>query len=374
MKVTQLWYYPIKGIQGIQVQSARLGPQGLQHDRRFMLCKIEKSGELAKLQLSGHPECSLFKPEVIGDKIRVKYLTPKEPLLPWKPEQDTVLEIPIEPKLKDLDRADINLYQSHVIAYRMGSDYDAWFTACFGFDTALIYIGDGRRPVLGTFSPKSQYAPPSWTSLLVSHLSGKNIYSAEEDWITFSDCAPYLVVTEESLNNVRARLSTSDVDVTAMRPNIVLDGEVAWDEDFWARLVIGGAHVVALTKNCNRCTSLNVDYETGRTAEGERGTVLKKLMSDRRVDTGMKYSPVFGRYGFLTSKSDDNTSVSIGDNVEVTARQTERAVWDWTTRDSNFARYYQKSSDANANLSIVLSFWLMAAAVLGLLPCWLFLS
>ncbi|GKU00790.1 mosc containing protein [Fusarium langsethiae] len=374
MKVTQLWYYPIKGIQGIQVQSARLGPQGLQHDRQFMLCKIEKSGELKKLQLSEHTECSLFKPEVIGDKIRVKYLIPKDPLVPWKPEQDTVLEIPIEPKLKDLARADINLHQSLVVAYRMGHDYDAWFTACFGFDTALIYIGDGRRPVLGTFSPKSQKAPPSWVSLLVSYLSGNKASSAEEDWITFSDCAPYLVVTEESLNNVRARLSTSDVDMKAMRPNIVLDGEAAWDEDFWAQLVFSGAHVIALTKNCNRCTSLNVDYKTGRTAEGERGTVLKKLMSDRRVDAGLKYSPVFGRYGFLTSKSDDNAIVFIGDNVEVTARQKERAVCDWASRDPKVARYYQKSSDTNPNLSIVLSFWLMAAAVLGLLPCWLFLS
>jgi uncharacterized protein YcbX len=339
-----------------------------------MICKIKKSGELAKVQLSEHPECSLFEPEVIGEKIRVKYLTPKEPLVPWKQEQDTVLEIPLEPKLTELAKADINLHQSLVVAYRMGSDYDAWFTACFGFDTALIYIGDGRRPVLGTFSPKAQKASLSWTSLLVSYLSGNKISSAEDDWITFSDCAPYLVATEESLNNVRARLSTSDVDMKAMRPNIVLDGEAAWDEDFWAQLVISGAHVIALTKNCNRCTSLNVDYKTGRTAEGERGTVLKKLMSDRRVDTGAKYSPVFGRYGFLTSKSDDNTMVSIGDNVEVTARQTERTVWDWPLGNSKIARYYQTSSDANPSLSIVLSFWLAAAAILGLLPCWLFLS
>ncbi|CAG7563947.1 unnamed protein product [Fusarium equiseti] len=373
MKVTQLWYYPIKGIRGVQVQSAILGPQGLQHDRRFMLCKIEKSGELTKLQLSKHPECSLFEPEVIGDKIRVKYLTPKEPLVPWKPEQDTVLEVPIEPNLNELAKADINLHQSLVVAYRMGSEYDVWFTACFGFDTALIYIGDGRRPVLGTFSPKTQNTPTSWTSLLVSCLPGKTVSPTEDDWITFSDCAPYLVATEESLNNVRTRLSTSDVDMKAMRPNIVLDGEAAWDEDFWAQLVISETHVITLTKNCNRCTSLNVDYATGRTAQGERGTVLKKLMSDRRVDAGIKYSPVFGRYGFLTSKSDDNPTVSVGDTVEVAARQTERAVWDWPLGDSKVARYY-RFSDTSPKFSIVLSFWLTAAALLGLLPCWLFFS
>ncbi|KAF4454511.1 hypothetical protein F53441_3015 [Fusarium austroafricanum] len=374
MKVTQLWYYPIKGIRGIQVQSAKLGPQGLQHDRRFMLCKIEKSGELKKVQLSEHPECSLFAPEVVGNKIRVKYLTPQEPLVPWQPEQDTVLEIPIEPDLSELRKADINLHQSLVIAYRMGPKYDAWFTACFGFDTALIFIGDGRRPVLGTFSPKTQYATLSWLTSLLSYLPGKGTSFTEDDWIAFSDCAPFLVATEESLYNVRARLLTSDVDMKAMRPNVVLDGEAAWDEDFWARLTINGAQEVTLTKNCNRCTSLNVDYATGRAAKGERGMVLKKLMSDRRVDTGAKYSPVFGRYGFLTSNSGDNAIISTGDNVEVTKRNSERTVWDWPLSDSKIARYYQSSSGTKSSLSIVLSFWLTAAALLGLLPCWLLLA
>ncbi|KAM0563219.1 hypothetical protein ACHAPJ_000936 [Fusarium lateritium] len=374
MKVTQLWYYPIKGIRGIQLQSAKLGPQGLQHDRRFMLCKIEKSGELNKVQLSKYPECSLFEQEVVGDRIRVKYLTPEEPLVPRRPEQDTILEVPIAPDLNELDKADINLHQSLVVAYRMGPKYDAWFSACFGFDTALIFIGDGRRPVLGTFSPKAQDAPPSFLSLLVSYLSGKGASRAEDDWIAFSDCAPYLITTEQSLDNVRGRLSECDVDMRAMRPNIVLDGEAAWDEDFWAQLSINGIHDVALTKNCNRCTSLNVDHDTGRTGKGERGTVLKKLMSDRRVDTGAKFSPVFGRYGFLTSKPGDNAFVSIGDKVEVTQRNAERAVWDWNLNDPKAARYYNRSSDIKSNLSIVLSFWLTTAALLGLLPCWLLLA
>nr|CEG03828.1 unnamed protein product [Fusarium acuminatum CS5907] len=367
----QLWVYPIKGVRGIQVQSARLGPQGLQHDRRFMLCKFGESGELKKIQLSEFPQCGLFATEIVGDKIQVKYLTPEEPLVPWQPAQDNVLHVPIEPDHKDLKKADINLHQSLVTAYRMGPAYDAWFTACFGFDTALIFIGDGRRPVLGTFSPKAQDPHPSWLTQLLSYIFGS---STEDDWLAFSDCAPYLFATEESLNNVRARLPSSGVDMQAMRPNIVLDGEAAWDEDYWAQLSINGVHKVALTKNCNRCTSLNVDYTTGRTAQGERGTVLKKLMSDRRVDAGLKYSPVFGRYGFLTSGPDNNAIVSIGDNVEVTERRTERTVWDWPLKDSNVSRYYRSSSGAKANLPIALSVWLTFAALLGLLPCWLLLA
>ncbi|KAF4990827.1 hypothetical protein FDECE_14225 [Fusarium decemcellulare] len=374
MKVTQLWFYPIKGIRGIQVESAKLGPQGLAYDRRFMLCRIEESGELSKIQLSKYPECSLFAQEVVGDKIRVRYLTPKIPLVPKQPKQNTVLEVPIEPKLDRLDRADVNLHQSLVLAYRMGPEYDAWFSACFGFDTALVFIGDGRRPVLGTFSPKAQTGPQSLLSSLASYFVGDGGSRTEEDWLAFSDCAPYLFATEQSLKNVSARLAGCDVDMRAMRPNIVLDGETEWDEDFWAQLSINGMHKIALTKNCNRCTSLNVDYNTGRTAEGERGTVLKKLMSDRRVDAGAKYSPVFGRYGFLVSKPRDDAIVSIGDDIQVTERRAERAVWDWPLTDPKIARYYRRPPGAEMNFSIVLSLWLTSAALLSLLPCWLLLA
>lgn len=41
-----------------------------------------------------------------------------------------------------------------------------------------------------------------------------------------------------------------------------------------------------------------IDYTTGAPVAPSRQP-LKLLMRDRRVDPGMRYSPVFGRYGFL---------------------------------------------------------------------------
>lgn len=333
-----------------------MGPQGLEHDRRFMLCKVEGgSGELTKMQLSRFPQCGLFAQEIVGDQIHVRYLKPKDPLVPTRPEQDLVLEIPLRPDLEKLDRADVNLHQALVVAYRMNPRHDAWFSACFGFDTALVYIGDARRPVLGSFSPKTQRPTKSWFASITSYVAGSAAEEDEEDWITFTDCAPYLITTEQSLRNVSARLSEGDVEMYKFRPNIVLDGEEQWDEDFWAEITIGGdsndRHVLTLTQNCNRCASLNVDYDTGQTALGERGTVLKKLMSDRRVDAGAKWSPVFGRYGFLTRSrqdahaeggDDDGAVVSVGDCVEVTRRNVEHSVFDWPVKDPQQARYYRR--------------------------------
>lgn len=316
-----------------------------------MLCKVEDSGELTKIQLARYPECGLFAQEIVGDTIQVRYLTPEERVVPSRPEQDTVLEVPLEPDLGQLEKADINLHQSLVVAYRMGTQYDAWFSACFGFPTVLVYIGDAKRPILGTLAPKASKASETssngWFSSITNYVTGSNTNQQEEeeeDWITFTDCAPYLITTQASLNNVRARLTSSDVEMYKFRPNIVLDGDTHWDEDFWAELSINDAHTLTLTKMCNRCASLNVDYDTGRMADGERGTVLKKLMSDRRVDAGSKYTPVFGRYGFLTGRREgDNVAVSVGDDVKVARRNAERPVWDWPLKDPRAARYYHGS-------------------------------
>lgn len=120
-----------------------------------------------------------------------------------------------------------------------------------------------------------------------------------------------------------------------------MDGEGAWDEDFWTELQVDGgggsdgdgdkqgtATRLALTANCGRCRSINVDYDTGRFGEGEAGTLLKKLMRDRRVDAGNKWSPVFGRYAFLMSPA-DAADIAVGDEVSVTKRSAARSVWQW---------------------------------------------
>jgi hypothetical protein len=268
--------------------------------------------------------------------------------------------VPLDPDLSSLNKQVINLHQALVNAYRMGAYFDKWFTACFGFKTVFFYIGDERRPVLGTNSPRSQplvaAAPPTqgWLPYLYSCVWGGYNYAwggryyhqveakPEPDSLAFADMAAYLVVTEKSLGNVNARFSNHTVDIVKFRPNIVVDGEIEFDEDFWTELSIGGRPVLALTKLCDRCTSLNVDYDTGRFGEGEKGMLLKKLMADRRVDKGAKWEPVFGKYAFLVDGL-DGADVSVGDEVAVTKRTAERPAADWAYTDKTIARFYRYS-------------------------------
>uniref|UniRef100_A0A8H7NNF0 MOSC domain-containing protein n=1 Tax=Bionectria ochroleuca TaxID=29856 RepID=A0A8H7NNF0_BIOOC len=275
MKVVALWVYPIKGLRGIRLECADLGPQGIKHDRNFMLCRVEEGEEPLKLQLSRFPQCALFSQEIVGDSIQVRYNVPEEPLVPPCPEQAEVLEVPLGPDITQLRKEEVNLHQSKVNAYRMGDRYDAWFTACFGFPTALFYIGDERRPILGTFSPDSEPTPrpKGWLAALSDYMAPGTTTTAGEEpkWLTFSDCAPFLITTGASLANVSARLAAGDMEMAKFRPNIVLDGDKEWDEDFWTRLTLNGRPAFTLTKMCVRCTSVNVDYDTGRPARASAG-------------------------------------------------------------------------------------------------------
>ncbi|KAL2126579.1 hypothetical protein VTI74DRAFT_648 [Chaetomium olivicolor] len=353
MKITGLYVYPIKGLRGIKLDSAQIGPQGISHDRRFMLWEVKPSdGKLAKIQVDSHPKCALFEQQIIpgsheGEEavITVRYLGSISESSPTAAD-DQPLTLPLEPDLSTLEKFNVNLHGSPAAAYRMGASYDTWFSARFGVSTMLVYLGDGRRGIIGkTLLPKAarerqqQQQQRGWITSLASYITGSGAPDKDsEPWITFADAAALLVTSEASLRDVRERLLGGlPVEMYKFRPNVVVDGEgeEPWAEDFWAELTIHRdgehgddteEHKLELMGNCVRCTSLNVDYQTGKPAEGELGNVLKRLMKDRRVDPGSKWSPVFGRYAAPIGRG---FTISVGDEVEVTQRNTERTVWDW---------------------------------------------
>ncbi|KAK1964986.1 MOSC domain-containing protein, partial [Colletotrichum sublineola] len=372
MKIKALNVYPIKALRPIPLESATLTPQGILHDRTYMLFKVSPDSSLRKMQLSTFPQCALFSQEIVSssassgegpkDTILVRYNTPNPPLVDQHPLQDTVLSVPLVPDIATLQAVSVDLHGSPAEALRMGDPYDAFFSACFGFPAILVHIGSGRRRVLGSFAPGSQspasspkQQPPSASSLLSSITSYLPSFtspeppSGEKDdaaWLTFTDCAPYLITSSSSLAHPSLAPFQGTPLMPKFRPNIVVDDpvEAPFAEDFWAELSLPGSGSgtggptsarLLLTANCGRCSSLNVDYDLGRAAAGQEGTLLKTLMRDRRVDPGHKYAPVFGRYAFLAvdgageEQQQFGIQVRVGDEVVVSRRSDERTVFDW---------------------------------------------
>ncbi|KAF3061418.1 putative mosc domain containing protein [Daldinia childiae] len=369
LQITELYIYPIKSLRPVSLDRALLQREGLRYDRRFMLLKAEAGGGYKNIQVYHFPECALFHQAIDNDNdddhVVVTYRIPEHPLVvPPPPEQYTALRVPLNPAIAGLETVDIKLFSSSATTYRMGDTYDAWFSACLGYRTILVYIGDNRRSVLAHAPQPEQPQTQSWFSHLTSFVPyyGQQQPSSSKEkasGLVFNEAAPFLLTSKASLRNVSARLPEGqEMDMIKFRPNIVVD-EVweessgsedsdddapsilaAWDEDFWAELSVGSTHRLALTANCARCVSINVDYAAGRPASGELGSVLKKLMKDRRVDAGNKWSPIFGRYAFLLPSANSSSSgggeaheldadVAVGDEVKVMRRISERDTWAW---------------------------------------------
>lgn len=287
----------------------------------------------------------------------------------------SALSIPLCPNIEPLKQMDVTMHKSPCKAYDMGEYYNEWFSRRLGFEVKLLYIGKNRRKVLGNIPPVEEIAKRvSWkvvimfgvapleiaaaiqlrlkasvhltlllATLLVVYLiigrkemtSRKKSTVAVNEGISFADLAPYLVISRRSWQNVQERLPDGEtMDITKFRANIVVDGaDEAFDEDFWAELQISDRTRMSLTQNCARCASVNVDYTTGKPGTGAAGKVLKLLSSYRRVDPGSKWSPVFGRYGFLaplhSSSVDDRTAgvvINVGDEIQITRRNEDRMI------------------------------------------------
>ncbi|KAJ5232730.1 hypothetical protein N7468_005686 [Penicillium chermesinum] len=367
MKVTQLYIYPIKSLRPTSLESGFLTAEGLRYDRRFILLKVEDEKDGSQLsfknmQVGKMPEMSLFltavdlpESETDSGKITITYNPPSpQDASDDRPRESRQLEVPLLPfkvmKEKHFKKLTISMYSSSTTGYDMGPTYNKWFSECFGYPVVLAYLGENRQESSGPWPPRSATKSPGGGVPGKAHMSpgmaAAGAVVVLTSWvlltyrlfvkprrtrITFADCAPYLVISQASVDNVSARLPDGhQMDPTKFRPNIVVSGaEEAFEEDFWTELVIGPNKArLLLTGNCVRCPSLNVNYTTGKMSEEDSGMVLKRLMKDRRVDRGAKYSPVFGRYSFLKWTGEDKP-IRVGDPIEIGAQGKERTTVDW---------------------------------------------
>jgi uncharacterized protein YcbX len=367
MKIEALYTYPIKALRAQSLDVATCTKHGFAYERRFML--LEEKTDLStndktyrNMHVAHDPLGTLFfptlhppsSPTAKDGSISVLFSPPKN-----SSTQETSLKIPLEPETSDLEEVEITMHKSPTKAYRMPSEYNDWFSSCFGYNVILAYLGTNYRPVLMSTSPSAPNNDTNqdatagaatgsgWLSTLtttatsylpsLSALNPQTPSTTNPKEITFSDCAPYLIVSSASLAPLSDRLPEgSQADITKFRPNIVVSGaEEPWEEDFWAELAVsqkgkassaaGGVGFTA-AHNCARCKSLNIDYETGQPGKGGEGRLLAVMQRDRRVDPGMKYSPVFGRYCFLTEeeKGEGERVVRVGDEVVVRRANEER--------------------------------------------------
>lgn len=247
-----LHLFPVKSCGGLAPREALLLETGLDLDRQWMV--VDADGEM--LTQRELPRMALVQPTLRHDDLVLR----APGMLALHLSLGTV-EAPTR----------VRVWDDEVAAYDMGALAAQWFSDFLG-----------RKLRLARFDPEQKrLSDRKWTGEI----------EAENG---FSDGFPLLVASTSSLAELNRRLQDQGrpaVEMRRFRPNLVLDGLPAFDEDHVDTLTIdadGGPVVLKLVKPCARCTIPNVDPDTAATGH-EPGDTLAGFRADARVGGGVTF-------------------------------------------------------------------------------------
>jgi len=236
--VQELFVYPMKSARGIARTTARLARTGLEWDRQWMA--VDALGTFVSQRT--HPRLAQIVPAIAGDA----FILSAPELQP--------LELPLEPVG---EMVTVKVWDDRCAGLDQGDDAAAWVSAAVGDVLRLV-----RRAPLPDRLAKPQFAGPNPAQL------------------AFADGFPILVCNQASLADLNARMP-APIPMERFRPNVVLSGLAAFEEDRIETLKIG-AITLRLIKPCTRCIITATDQRTG-----ERSTnplpVLRKFRFDRAL-------------------------------------------------------------------------------------------
>jgi uncharacterized protein YcbX len=260
--------YPVKSCRGIAIDRARVLKRGLEHDRRWMIT----DGDGRFVTQREEPRLSLID-SAIDDKT----------ITLGANGSSVVFPIAID----DGPRIDVEIWSrrvvaiEHVIASEWASDYL-------------------RRRV------RMVHLPETTPSAVISR------YARDGDEVGFADGFPLLAATEESLADLGARIEARGgkrVPMHRFRPNVVVRGAPAWDEDGWTSIAIGETTLRA-PKACDRCVVTTIDPATARAGPEP----LRTLATFRRRDNAVWFA--------INLVPDTLGTIAVGDEVRVIDRVT----------------------------------------------------
>jgi uncharacterized protein len=229
--IAGLHVYPIKSAGGIELERVDLTNAGMAHDRRWML--VRPNGNfLTQREL---PRLALLRPSVSETELRLH-----------APGQADIV-LPLE---QAGERRRVTVWGHSCEAFDEGEQVAAWLEHFLA-----------RRCRLVRFDPSHR------------RLSSREWTGEVEAENRFSDGYPVLAISNASLLDLNTRLKRP-IPMNRFRPNIVLDGLDAFDEDRLEELSCGEIRL-RIVKPCTRCIITTTDQATGNVEGDEPLRTLK---------------------------------------------------------------------------------------------------
>lgn len=235
MRVSALFVYPVKSLRGIAVGAAEVERRGFAGDRRWMV--VDDDGvfvtqrelpRMARLGVALAPDAVTLSAADAGELALPRSLARgvRKRVRVWQSELDATVFAPARP----------------------------WLRRALGVEADLVYLPDDVERSVDPERAGAGYVT------------------------SFADAYPFLVISEASVEDLERRADTS-LGARRFRPNVVVRGAPAYDEDEWVRVRIGDIDFRGV-KRCSRCTITTVDPDSG-----ERGPEPLRTLADfRRKD------------------------------------------------------------------------------------------
>ena len=259
VRLTGLHVYPIKSARGISLSESELDEFGLRYDRRWMV--VDESGTF--LSQRSHSRLALVTTSIGTGTLRVE--------APGMP----ALETPLDPA--PTVATSVRVWKDRCAATWLGEKAAHWFSDFLGTPCTLVHMSDDTiRPADGKYAPDGTR-------------------------VSFADAFPFLLISEESLEDLNRRLA-DPLPMNRFRPNLVVAGGAPYEEDGWDRIEIGGLPV-RIVKPCARCLITTTDQTTT-----ERGQEPLRTLA--------RYRKVWGKVMFGQNAVHEGTGrLRVGESV-----------------------------------------------------------
>lgn len=261
--ITALTLYPIKSCAGMALQEAMVTDAGLSHgtvcDREWML--VDSDGQF--LTQREHPKMALIRPSLAGGQLVVQ--------APGVAPLTLALERRDAAQMRTVQ---VQVWDDILPASDEGESSARWCSDVLGVACRLVRFHPDARRV----------ANNKWTG-------GKDVPTR------FSDGYPLLLISEASLADLNQKLlanGQSAVPMNRFRPNIVIDGVEAFEEDYVESLNTDcgatKAEMICLKpiKPCPRCPMPAVDQVTAEVGVNPVDT-LQSYRSNALMDGAVTF-------------------------------------------------------------------------------------
>jgi uncharacterized protein YcbX len=283
--ISALNVYPVKGLKGIPLTEARCTDRGIEHDRRWML--VDREGMFFTQR--EHPQMATVWTEIDGDALSLSAPDAGEVRVPLRPEGGA--------------RVRVQVWNSTCDAITVSKEADEMLSSYLGLDCALVFMPD----------ESTRYSNPEFGG------QGKRV--------GFADGYAYLLTNEASLADLNAKLLAKDhpaVPMNRFRPNIVVAGATAYEEDAWGEIEFAplgpldsrlrgndkkrgnDSALLRAVKPCGRCQVTTTDQTTGEVRGPEPLATLATYRDSKKFGVHFGMNLVTVREG----------TIRVGDTVE----------------------------------------------------------